>query len=147
MSLNKLIDKGRKYIDYRMGIIGSLIMGSIVFYINYHSTEMQFGQPDVAGAVTAALKQATYTFFFGGFIMKLSERIATSVRLLFPAILLGCIVPAFIAVSLTFGLHSLKGTPEPVKSTIPTLILIVPGTLVWGVFQRRTKGWKNKPYK
>lgn len=145
MSLKKIISRGRKYIDYRMGLIGSVIMGAIVFYINYHSTRMHLGAPNISGALTAALKQGTYTFFFGGFIMKLSERIATGIRLLIPAIILGCIVPTFITVSLTFTVHSLKGTPEPVKSTIPTLVMIVPGTLVWGSFQRRTKGWKNKP--
>jgi len=116
---------------------GGLVMGLIVFYINYtHASDLQ-------GSVTAALKQGIYTFFFGGIILKLCENIAASSLPAFAAILLGMIVTSAIAVSLTYGLHSLKGTPMPLESTIPTAVLVIPSTLVWGY--RKRKGRKGSP--
>ena len=122
---------GKKYIDYRMGVAGGLVMASIVFYINYHGTQ------DTFGATTAALKQGTYTFFFGGVIMRMSELIATGVIKKRTALLAACIIPSLVSLTLTFGVHSLKGTPKPVESTIPTAIFVIPSTLIWGFIKRR----------
>jgi hypothetical protein len=114
-----------------MGMLGAVFMGIVVFGVNY------FISRQVPGASTAAAKQAAYTFIFGGFIMKGCERIATEIYKKRTAIVLSVLVPSFIAISLTFLVHSLKGTPHPFESTIPTMILIVPATAVWGVRNRR----------
>ena len=128
---HRVLRFGKKYIDYRMGVAGAVVMASIVFYINYHGTQ------DTFGATTAALKQGTYTFFFGGVIMRMSELIATGVTKRRKALIAACIIPSIVSLSLTFGVHSLKGTPKPFYSTIPTAIIVIPSTLVWGFINRR----------
>ena len=127
----RILRLGNKYIDYRMGIAGSIFMASVVFYINYH------GIQDSAGATTAALKQGTYTFFFGGLIMRMCESIATGLAKRTGALTAACIIPSLVAISLTYGVHSMKGTPKPLESTIPTIILVIPTTLIWGIIKRR----------
>ena len=130
-NLKQLIKYGRKYIDYRMGIYGAIVMATIVFGINYYGTQNTFG------ATTAALKQGTYTFFFGGVIMRMSERLATEVGKRTLALILACVVPSMVSLTLTFGMHNLKGTPKPLASTIPTAIFVIPSTLIWGLMNRK----------
>ena len=130
-SINRLIKYGRKYIDYRMGLYGAIVMATIIFSINYYGTQNTFG------ATTAALKQGTYTFFFGGVIMRMSERIATEVSKRMLALILACVVPSMVSLTLTFGMHNLKGTPKPLASTIPTAIFVIPSTLIWGLMSRK----------
>lgn len=36
-----------------------------------------------------------------------------------------------------YAMHSMKGTSEPFKSMIPTMILSLPGCLYWGYRKRR----------
>lgn len=128
-----MIKYGAKYIDYKMAIAGSIVMALIVFSVNYYETS------ELTGSLTAALKQGIYTFFFGGFIMKTCERLAISIRKSFWAILLAILIPSAIAITLTYLVHSLKGTPLPLESTIPTAILIVPATLWWSLRKRKRK--------
>jgi hypothetical protein len=120
-----------KYFDYKIGLAGGLVMGIIVFYINYSATA------EITGSFTAAMKQGIYTFFFGGSIMKICEIVATRVSKKNLALILATIIPSFISLALTFGLHSLKGTPRPVESTIPTAIFVIPSTAVWGYLKRK----------
>jgi hypothetical protein len=133
----RILRFGKKYIDYRMGVAGAVVMAGIVFYINYHGTQNTFG------ATTAALKQGTYTFFFGGVIMRMSELIATGVIKRQVALIAACIIPSIVSLTLTFGVHSLKGTPKPLASTIPTAIFVIPSTLIWGFIKRRKFDKKN----
>jgi len=135
--VGRILKFGKKYIDYRMGVAGAVVMASIVFYINYH------GSQNTLGATTAALKQGTYTFFFGGVIMRMSELIATGVIKRSSALIAACIIPSLVSLSLTFGVHSLKGTPKSLYSTIPTAIFVIPSTLVWGFIKRRKYDKKN----
>jgi hypothetical protein len=103
-----------KYFDLKMGIVGGLFLGTVVFLINFdHGT---------VNALIAALKQATYTFFAGGFMLRLTENVATSIDGFYKAIFTACLVSTTVAVTLTFIVHSLRGTPEPFYSTIPTMV-------------------------
>jgi len=120
-----------KYFDFKIGLAGGLVMGVIVFFINYNTTH------ETIGALTAAIKQGIYTFFFGGSIMKLCEIIATRISAKNLAIFLATLIPSFISLALTFGLHSLKGTPRPIESTIPTAVFVIPSTAVWGYLKRK----------
>ena len=129
--LGRLIALGGKYIDLKMGLIGAAVMAAIVFVINYLPTY------DVLGATTAALKQGIYTAIFGGFIMRLSGYFATRIKNRFAAMAAAMIIPSVIAISLTFCVHSMKGTPEPVGSTIPTAIFVIPSTAIWGYLRRK----------
>jgi hypothetical protein len=129
--IRKLIALGGKYIDLKMGLIGAGVMAVIVFGINY------FAAHELIGAITAALKQGIYTAIFGGIIMRLSGYFATRIKNRFAALAAAMIIPSVIAISLTFCVHSMKGTPEPVGSTIPTAIFVIPSTAIWGYLRRK----------
>jgi peptidoglycan/LPS O-acetylase OafA/YrhL len=114
-----------------MGIAGAIVMGIIVFGVNY------YGVHEAKGATTAALKQGAYTFLFGGIIMRACENLATGIHKQWVALAAAVIIPSAVAIILTFGVHSLKGTPKPVASTIPTAIFVIPSTAIWGKRKRR----------
>jgi len=121
----------RKVIDVRMGVAGAVVMGLIVFFVNYYKTDW------VWGSSTAAMKQAAFTFIFGGIFMKGCENLAVSVHKRFLAIFLAILIPSTVSVLLVYGLHSIRGTPEPFYSTLPTVFLIIPSTAVWAILKRR----------
>lgn len=108
-------------IDYRGAIVGASLLGGIVFWINHtHGTTM---------ALSAAMKQATYTFFVAGFIVKNNEKLALKLQQPALSLLLATSVSSCLAIGLTFLVHSMKGTPEPVLSTLPTALMGPPGFL------------------
>ena len=72
--VKKIYNFGSKYIDYKVGLIGAGVMGGIVFGINYYDSQ------EILGSTTAALKQGSYTFFFGGAVMKGCEYLATKIN-------------------------------------------------------------------
>mgnify|MGYP000008426864 CR=1 FL=1 len=114
--------------DPKMGLIGALVLATIVFAINYDEGLKLAG--------TAALKQGSYTFFAGGFMMRLVENLSIKWDDKYVSYGISVLVATVIAVSLTYGLHSLKGTPKPLLSTIPTLILGPPGFFWWAYKKR-----------
>ncbi|NOX86902.1 MAG: hypothetical protein GXO86_13220 [Chlorobi bacterium] len=118
-----------RYFDLKMGIVGGLFLGTIVFLINFDH--------GAVNALIAASKQATYTFFAGGFMLRLTENIATSIDNFYKAIITACLVSTSIAVTLTFIVHSLRGTPEPLNSTIPTMIFSPWAFLWWAIRKKR----------
>jgi hypothetical protein len=134
---NSVAPKGRflsfftAFIDFKIGLAGGLVMGVIVFYINYYESH------ELAGATIAALKQGAYTFLFGGTIMKICEHLAVRIHLRKIAILAAIVLPSTLSIGLTLGVHSLRGTPKPLASTIPTAIFVIPSTAVWGIRKRR----------
>ena len=130
ISVKKIIDFGGKFIDYKIGILGAGFMGFLVFIINYNATN------ELSGSLTAAIKQGSYTFFFGGGVMKGCEYLAITIKKKSFALAAAIIIPSVITLSLTYGLHKLKGTPLPIESTFPT-VLIIPATAVWG-YKKRT---------
>lgn len=129
--ISRAIHAGSRFIDYRMAIGGGIVMGAIVFVVNYYGTHQ------AGGAITASLKQGIYTFLFGGIIMKGCERLAISIQRRTIAILAAILIPSAVAIGLTFGVHSMKGTPRPVASTIPTALLVIPSTAVWAIRKRK----------
>lgn len=124
-SLKAFLDR---HIDYRGAVAGALILGSVVYYVNHDH--------GAAGATTAALKQATYTFFAGGYMMRLNERICLAVNPAALGVLAGMLGAGGLAVTLTFILHSLRGTPEPFHSTVPTILLVCFGFTLLGTWTR-----------
>ncbi|TAJ11523.1 hypothetical protein DMA11_16515 [Marinilabiliaceae bacterium JC017] len=120
-----------KLFDPLMGTIGGLFMGSIVYAVN-----ASYG---FDAAIIAALKQGGYTFFMGGITMKLAENLSVKFPNTAKALSLATTLPTLLAVSLTYLLHSLKGTPEPLTSTLPTLLLAPGGFLWWAHKKRKTK--------
>ena len=51
INIQKVVRNGRKFIDYKIAVSGAIVMGGIVFSINYSATH------ELTGSLTAALKQ------------------------------------------------------------------------------------------
>lgn len=116
-------------VDYGAAVVGASALGAIVFALNRSH--------GAAAAATAGLKQATYTFFVAGFIVKNNERLARKLVTPVISIALAAGVSSCLAIGLTFLVHSLKGTPEPVLSTLPTALMGPPSFLVLARRARR----------
>ena len=129
--LNRVKHTFNKFIDIKLGIIGAVFMGSVVFYIN-----SDYG-PLLASI--AALKQAFYTFFIGGLILKVLEIIVLGVPNKALAYVLSIITATVLTVGLVYIVHSLKGTPKPFESTIPTIFLAPPGYIYIARMKRNNK--------
>ena len=114
-----------------MGAAGALIMGIIVVWINISHWPVQ--------ALTAGLKQAAYTFLFGGMIIKLLETITLRINNKTAAIIIAVLVTSLVTIGLVYFVHSLRGTPKPFESTLPTIILAPPGFLVLSI-RKKNKG-------
>ncbi len=119
-----------QYIDYQSAWIAALLLGSTVFIINYSHGPIAF---------IAAGKQAIYTFFIAGFISRLASSLALKGENPFISIGFSTLISGSIAIGLTYTMHSLKGTPEPLYSTIPTLFFAIPGFVFLGVRARGLK--------
>jgi hypothetical protein len=132
-----------KYIDFKMGLLGSLVMGLMVFGVNYVETAREYGMPDLIGSTTAAIKQGVFTIFFGGAVMRFSERLSTEISNVYIAIISSSILPSTSSIILLLAIHSLKGTPEPFLSILPTAVFIYPWTAVWGIRQRQKMNKKK----
>ena len=111
-----------EYIDYRIGLLAGLFLGSIVFVINHpHGLLL---------ATTSALKQGAYTFLAGGLIARNNENLALRLREPWASLLLATFVSSCLAIGLTYFLHSLRGTAEPFFSTVPTMLFAPPSFFV-----------------
>ena len=117
--------------DYRAAVAGALVLGSIVFWVN-----LDHGWP---AAAVAAAKQGTYTFFAGGYMVRLNERIALALEPALLAVPAGMLGAGGLAVGLTYLVHSARGTPEPFNSTLPTIILASAGFCFLGLRARRLR--------
>ena len=110
-----------KYINLKVGLAGAIVMGAIVFFINFkHGWYL---------STFAGLKQGLYTFFFGGIIVKLLEVLLVKIKRPSLTIPVSVILISGLTSVLVFFIHSLKGTPEPFLSTVPTILMAPPGFL------------------
>lgn len=105
----------KDWFDLKSAILGALLMASIVGAIN--------SAHGLGPALIAAGKQAAYTFFVAGFIMQFCRWLALQFESAATAVAAATFIPTVITVVLVYTLHSLKGTPEPVLSTIPVVVL------------------------
>jgi len=117
-----------RFINLKMGFAGAVIMGGIVWFIN-----MGFGWWP---ATTAALKQAAYTFIFGGVLIKILDTIATRIHNRYLAITVATIFVSTVTILLVYGIHNMKGTPRPFESTLPTIIMAPPGFFALAIRKR-----------
>jgi len=125
---------GARYIDYRMAWLGAVCMGAIVLLVN-----LPHGMPL---ALVASLKQATYTFFFAGLVMRTCERPAVRDKRRRVALAFAVALPSLMAIGFTYLLHSLKGTPEIFLSTVPTILLAPPGFIWWS--RKKRAAWEKE---
>lgn len=117
-----------RHIDVATAWKAALFLGLVVYAINFSHGAL--------AALPAALKQAIYTFFAAGFIVRLCEKLVQKKSLGAMAFPLSIIIPSAIAILLTYLLHSLKGTPEPLYSTLPTLVMAPPSFAAWAIRSR-----------
>lgn len=127
--LKKIVSFFKSVIDVKLGIIGAVFMGSVVAYIN--------SDHGIFPASIAALKQALYTFFIGGVIIKILDLIVNNIRKKTYAYLISITVATFLTTSMVYFVHCLKGTPKPLDSTIATVILAPPGYIYLAYFKRK----------
>lgn len=130
-ALSRLGRFGGRYIDYSTAWKAALVLGGLIWLINVSHGPL--------AALPAALKQAAYTFFVAGFVVRLCETLALRFRRVVVALALATLLPSAVAIGLTYGVHSLRGTPEPLYSTIPTILMAPPSFLVWGWRKRKTR--------
>ena len=119
----------RNAFDFRSAVLGAALMGGIVWWIN--------SAHGLLLATTAATKQAAYTFLMGGVIMRLATRLAEREGPRWLVVTTAIVVPTLVTVCATFFVHSLKGTPEPLASTIPVALLSPPVFGGWALRTRR----------
>jgi hypothetical protein len=114
-----------KYIDYPTAIAGAIIMGFIVGLVN--------ADHGLWPAFTAATKQAVYTFLFGGIMIKLLYRLVVIIKPKIPAMIFSTLSVSLLTILLVYLVHSMKGTPKPFYSTLPTIVFAPPGffALAW----------------
>jgi hypothetical protein len=127
--LKKVISFLKSVIDVKLGIIGAVFMGSVVAYIN--------SDHGIFPASIAALKQAVYTFFIGGVIIKILDLIVNKIKKKAYAYLISITVATFLTTTMVYFVHCLKGTPKPLDSTIATVILAPPGYIYLAYFKRK----------
>lgn len=109
--------------------LGALVMGAVIFAINVSH--------GVGAALVAAAKQATYTLCLGSVIIGLCRRLSVAHPSAWRSMVLATLVPSCLTGSLTFGVHMIRGTPEPLLSTLPTLLIVPPSCLIMGLLHRR----------
>ena len=119
-----------RFIDYPTAIAGAIIMGTIVGLVN--------ADHGAWPAITAALKQAAYTFFFGGLMIKLLYKIVASIKPKLPSVILATLSISLLTITLVYLVHSMKGTPKPFFSTLPTIVF-APGGFFALAWRRRKK--------
>lgn len=129
--MKSIITHLNRFINLKMGFVGAVIMGGIVWVIN-----MDFGWWP---ATTAALKQAAYTFLFGGILIKILDTIAIKIRNRVLAVVVSTLLVSSLTIILVYLVHSMKGTPRPLESTFPTIVMAPPGFLSLAVRKR----WKK----
>jgi len=116
------------FFDWKMGMYGAISMAFIVYLIN--------ADHDPSGAVVAATKQFFYTLFLGGLFTKLVENIAIKWEDKWMSLILAVLIPSLSTIFLNYCLHMMKGTPEPLNSTIPTILLAPISFSVWAYMKR-----------
>lgn len=115
----------KEVIDLRGGAYGASFLATLVWIMNMVSTS----PPDMLGSTTAAAKQWAYTFLVGGILFRFVTRFALRPGNAALAVALATFLPGSLGCLLTYCVHSLKGTPSPFLSTLPTILftfIIVP---------------------
>ena len=85
----------RRAFDLRSAIYAALLMGGIVWWIN--------ASHGLLLSTTAAFKQAVYTFFMGGVIMRFCERLALRPGPAGVVLATAVVLPSIITTGATFS--------------------------------------------
>ena len=108
-------------INIRAGVVWGIFMGLIVWGINVAVTT----PPDFHGATTAAIKQALYTFLIGGFLARVTTVLVARPGKPWLVITIASVVSTLLTSALVLLVHSLRGTPHPLWSSVPTIVIAI----------------------
>jgi uncharacterized membrane protein YfcA len=127
----------KKYINYKMGLIGAVITGSIAFASNYSH--------GFSPAAYAFGKQAVFVLFFGGYNIKTCEKMSEKFKSKFLSLTAATLVPALQAAIAFYILHKIGGTPEPTITALAASAANLPPFFVFGYNYRKhhEKGTKG----
>jgi hypothetical protein len=114
-----------------MSIAGAMFMGTAVDPI-----DGGHGHPG-SGLPIAAAARANRISFIGGIVTKACEYPATTIELAPETRSADALLARALAIIASLLAHSLKGTPEPLLSTLPIVIFAPPSFLVVGILHRR----------
>ena len=118
-----------QHFDWRSGVKAGALFALIVFLINVFATD----PINWTGSATAAIKQFVYTFLIGSWLFGLAQWVSGHFRSPVLGICVSTVLVGSFASALILGMHSLRGTPEPLLSSLPAIIVglvIVPALLM-----------------
>ena len=123
--------KLKSFFDLKAALGGALVMSTMVAMINQEHGWFL--------ASTAALKQGLYTFIVAGLIVRLCRWLAARPLPVVIARSLAVAVPTTVTVTIIYILHSLKGTPETVNTTVAVAGLSLISFLVLAIREPRNE--------
>jgi len=125
--------------DVQQDIVGTLVRE------NYGKIAVVLGMGTAAGIanvehgsmafVTAGLKQCAYSGVSAAVLLTFYSFLAKRVKTL-PGELIPIVVPTLLTIAANYGVHSLRGTAEPMLSTLPTAITATLGFPIWHIRTR-----------
>ncbi len=115
-------------INFGLGAIGGVLMGSVAYYANW---EHGFDQ-----AIIPAGKQFMYTLIVGGSLVKVTERISVAYEKRALSIFLAILTPVVISAILLTTIHIIRGTPNIFQTILYTGLAIPPGFIVIAFYTR-----------
>ncbi len=85
--------------------------------------------------IMAALNQAGYSTISTIVLLKIYDFLAERVKTI-PGELIPIIVPILVTILANLGIHEIRGTAEPILSTLPTAVLATIGFPIWHIRRR-----------
>ncbi len=125
-----------KSVNWKLGAIGGVLMGSVAYYINRNS--------GFDAAMVPALKQFFYTLLVGGSLVKVTQKISVALKHKYLSIFLAILTPTVITAVLISAIHLFKGTPNPYETIFYTVLAAPPGVILIAIVTRQRYEKKRK---
>jgi|SRR3989344_2410206 len=117
--------------NYKVALISVLGFGAITFIINLNGS--------IVLTALAAVKEMIFRFFWAGFMGRLLQWISEKYKEGIKFYLAAGIIPALIALVLTFIIHYFTYTPYPIRTVEVTTVLTFFSGMGTAFFFKR--GW------
>ena len=72
----------------------------------------------------------------GGVLIKILDTIVVNIKSKYLAIAVATLSVSLVTIVLVYIVHSMKGTPRPFESTLPTIIMAPPGFMALAIRKR-----------
>jgi hypothetical protein len=114
---------------------GNLLKGATILGMGVSSGFANIEHGEMA-VLTAGLKQCAYSAASALVLFAIYDSLSRRVKTL-PGELIPIIVPTLLTIAANYGVHNyLKGTEEPLLSTLPTAITATLGFPIWHIRAR-----------